>query len=135
MKAEQIVNLINAINDMADVAIPNLDAALDIVDNHSKLSELHKKNVDALKKMVVFTKEETEYKQGQANKENEINEGLANSIVEKDKKLLEYEKELLEKDFKIDLKKIDKKHLQDKDGNLLVGIKIKHLAALKPILK
>ena len=63
------------------------------------------------------------------------NQAIATSIREKNKARVLFEHELLEKPFKCDLKPIKKAHLLDKEGNLLEGIKLKHLAALEPIIK
>jgi len=140
MKNKDVMPMLNAINEMGAIEIPHLDTAIAIVENHEKLANAAKKNSEALEKVVKFTEEEKSFSETIQNSDNPLlcetdNKELADSIRSKNKKRIEFEKELLEKPFKIDLKKINKKHLQDKEGNMLTGIKLRHIAALKPIFE
>ncbi len=140
MKNEQIIPLLNTISELGNIEITDLDTALAMVENQEKLTNAHRKNSEALNKVVVFTDAEKDFSKQLTEAENqkefiEKNKAIADSIREKNKRRDEFEKVLMEKEFKVDLQKIDKKNLLDKKGNLLEGIKLKHIAALKPIIK
>ena len=152
MKHKNILPIIETLKDLSHLEISDMNVAENIVELMEICVNIYNKDVEVLRKMVVYSDEEKAYKQKleelqkNTNKdnreemklefdklENESKE-LIKSIEEKEERFKELVEERGELPVKEKLPPIPKKALMN-NGKLKPGIKLLHIAALKPVLK
>lgn len=137
MNNEQGKMALEAINQMGEFTIDDLDTAMAVVEIQEKLSNISKKNHEALMKTVQYSDEEKDLakKHDEKMKSDDFetflsdNRGALDSLFKKNAKMAEKDAELRNKPIKVNLPKIDKNKLP------MSEMKVWMLAAIKPLLK
>lgn len=137
MNNEQGKMALEAINQMGEFTIDDLDTAMAVVEIQEKLSNISKKNHEALMKTVQYSDEEKNLakKHDEKMKSDDFeaflsgNREALDSLFNKNAKMAEKDAELRNKPIKVNLPKIDKNKLP------MSKMKVWMLAAIKPLLK